>query len=144
MLNVTKVRLYPTLEQCLRLNQSFGCSRWVYNYFLELNNKTYQETGKFIQKYDMVKMLPELKEQYPWLKDTYSQCLQASCLNLSRAYINFFEKRAEYPRFKSRHKKQSLVYPQGVKIRQDGKHLYFPSIGEIKSIIHRDIKRRYS
>lgn len=138
MLKVTKVRLYPTKEQEQKLTNSFGSSRWVYNHFLELNNKTYQGTGKFIQKYDMVKMLPELKKEYPWLKDTYSQCLQASCLNLSRAYLNFFEKRSEYPTFKSRHHKQSLIYPQGVKIK-DKNVLYFPSIGKVKAKLHRDI-----
>jgi transposase len=34
--------------------------------------------------------------------EVYSQSLQQTSLNLSRAFINFFEKRARFPRFKSK------------------------------------------
>lgn len=66
-------------------------------------------------------MLPKLKrkEETEWLKEPYSQCLQVVALNLSNAFINFFERRAAFPRFKSKHGKQSLTYPQNVKIERD-------------------------
>ena len=84
--------------------------RW--NRFLALTNETYKNTGKGLSRYDLQSQLPSLKKEYEWLADTYSQCLQVVCLNLSRAFINFFEKRAQFPRFKSKHGKQSLAYPQ--------------------------------
>ncbi len=88
----------------------------------------------------MIKQLPQLKkqEETEWLKPTYSQSLQSVCLNLSRAFVNFFEKRAKYPRFKSRHGKQSLIYPQNVKI--EGKKIYFPKLDWIDAVIHRPIE----
>jgi putative transposase len=86
----------------------------------------------------MQSQLPSLKKEYEWLGDTYSQCLQVVCLNLSRAFINFFEKRSKYPRFKSKHGKQSLAYPQNVKVGDD--YLKFPMIGEIYAKIHRPIQ----
>jgi putative transposase len=52
--------------------------------------------------------LPSLKKEYEWLGETYSQVLQSVCLNLSRAFVNFFEGRASYPKFKSKHDKQSI------------------------------------
>ncbi len=118
MLKVVKVRIYPTEQQKISLAQAFGTTRWVWNHFLALTNQTYKETGKGIAKYDMIKQLPKLKkqEETEWLKQTYSQSLQSVCLNLSRAFVNFFEKRAKYPRFKSRHGRQSLIYPQNVKL----------------------------
>jgi putative transposase len=110
MRNVAKVRLYPTDDQKQALAKAFGSVRWVWNYCLELNNQAYKETGKGISGMQLKKQLPILKkkEETAWLKETYSQCLQQSVLNLSRAFINFFEGRAKFPRFKSRHGKQSF------------------------------------
>jgi putative transposase len=139
MLRVVKVRIYPTKQQKVSLAQAFGTTRWVWNHFLALTNQTYKETGKGIAKYDMIKQLPLLKkqEETEWLKQTYSQSLQSVCLNLSRAFVNFFEKRARYPRFKSRHGKQSLIYPQNVKLADN--NIYFPKLDWINAVIHRPI-----
>ena len=140
MLRVVKVRIYPTEQQKVSLAKAFGTTRWVWNHFLALTNQTYKETGKGVAKYDMIKQLPKLKkqEETEWLKETYSQSLQSVCLNLSRAFINFFEKRAKYPRFKSRHGRQSLIYPQNVKISEN--KIYFPKLDWIDAIIHRPIE----
>ena len=140
MLKVLKVRIYPTEPQKVSLAKAFGTTRWVWNHFLALTNQTYKETGKGIAKYDMIKQLPKLKKQEDtqWLKQTYSQSLQSVCLNLSRGFINFFEKRAKYPRFKSRHGKQSLIYPQNVKLAES--KIYFPKLDWIDAVIHRPIE----
>ena len=140
MLRVVKVRIYPTQQQKVSLAQAFGTTRWVWNHFLALTNQTYHKTGKGIAKYDMIKQLPKLKkqEETKWLKETYSQSLQSVCLNLSRAFINFFEKRSSYPRFKSLHGKQSLIYPQNVKLGNN--KIYFPKLDWINAVIHRPIE----
>ena len=138
MLKVVKVRLYPNPQQRQRLEQSFGNCRWVWNYCLNLINQTYKETGKGLSGYEVKKRLPALKKEYEWLKLTYSQCLQQVCLNLGVAFNNFFEKRAKFPRFKSKHGKQSLQYPQNVKIADN--FLNLPKIGEVKAVIHRPVE----
>jgi putative transposase len=79
--------------------------------------------------------LPELKQEFPWLAECYSQVLQSVSLNLSQAFINFFEGRTKYPNFKSKHGKQSIQYPQHVKLL-DGV-IKLPKIGEVKAKIHR-------
>ncbi|NMG22350.1 RNA-guided endonuclease InsQ/TnpB family protein, partial [Brasilonema bromeliae] len=57
-------------------------------------------------------------------------------LNLSRAYKNFFDGRAQYPKFKSRHHRQSIQYPQ--KVKQVNDCLKFPgTLGVVKAKIHR-------
>lgn len=137
MLKVIKVRLYPTVQQKESLAKAFGSCRWLWNRFLSLTNETYKQTGKGLSRYDLQKQLPSLKKEYEWLTETYSQCLQVVCLNLSRSFINFFEKRNSFPRFKSKHGKQSLSYPQNVKIKGD--IITFPKLGEIYARIHRPI-----
>ena len=137
MRNVAKVRLYPTSEQRFSLAKAFGSCRFIWNYCLAENNRIYKETGKGISAIAMKKWLPQLKkqEETEWLKETYSQCLQSSVINLGIAFKNFFEKRGGYPRFKSKYGKQSLQYPQNVKVIDTG--LYLPKIGEVKANLHR-------
>lgn len=110
MLRAVKIRLYPDTEQKQLLEQSFGNCRFLWNYFLNLMNQTYNDTGKGLSGNDVKKLIPKLKktDEYEWLKLTYSQCLQQVCLNLGIAFKNFFEKRAKYPRFKSKHGRQSI------------------------------------
>lgn len=81
--------------------------------------------------------MPQLKKEFEWLGDAYSQCLQVFCLNLSRAFINFFEGRAKYPRFKSKHIRQSITYPQHVNLVGD--YVKVPKIGNIFGKIHREV-----
>ncbi len=138
MLRVVKVRLYPDVQQQQSLAQAFGSCRWLWNYCLNLMNQTYKETGKGLSGYAVKKIIPQLKKEYEWLTSTYSQCLQQVCLNLGVAFNNFFERRAKYPRFKSKHGKQSIQYPQNVKVADNC--LSLPKIGEVSAIIHRSIE----
>jgi putative transposase len=101
-------------------------------------NQTYKDTGKGLSGYDVKKQIPVLKKQHDWLKLTYSQCLQQVCLNLGVAFNNFFERRAKYPKFKSKHDKQSIQYPQNVKVLESS--ISLPKIGDIKAVIHRPIE----
>src|SRR3954447_22305892 len=102
MLTATRIRLYPTPEQQQKLAVQFGCARWVWNNALDLTQQTYRETGKGLGYRDLNLRLPELKQEFEWLKDADSQVLQMSLMNLSAAFDNFFVKRAKYPRFKSK------------------------------------------
>jgi len=52
------------------------------------------------------------EEKTTWLKDVSSVTLQQSLRNLDTAFMNFFQKRTEYPNFKSRHNRQSASYPK--------------------------------
>jgi putative transposase len=138
MLRATRYRIYPTKSQSLHFRRSFGCCRFAYNYALNLVNETYKETGKGLGRFAIQNAITELKQEYEWMSEPYSQCLQVVALNLSRAFINFFERRAEYPGFKSKHRRQSISYPQNVKV-SDG-WIRFPKIGKVDAVIHRDIE----
>ncbi len=136
-----QVRLYPSIEQQTLLAQTFGCSRWWWNHALNKSIETYKETGKGLGRSALNALLPALKkaEDTKWLAECYSQVLQATTLNLTTAYKNFFEGRARFPRFKSKHGKQSIQYPQNVKI-VDGNVKLPGNIGIVKAKIHRPIE----
>ena len=138
MITSTKIRIYPSDDQKVTINKFFGCARWLWNNSLAETQKAYKETGKGLGQFALNKRLPALKEEFPWLADTHSQVLQAVCLNMSRAFINFFERRANYPKFKTKRSKQSIQYPQGVRLVSERK-IYLPKIGEVKAAVHREI-----
>ncbi|WP_414586387.1 RNA-guided endonuclease InsQ/TnpB family protein [Scytonema sp. PCC 10023] len=110
-----------------------------WNYALNACIQRYKETGKSLKLSVYKAYLPQLKVEYPWLKDDcYSAVLQCVAINLNKAYTNFFEGRAKFPRFKSKHHKQSIQYPQNVKVVGDC--LEVPKIGVIKAVFHRLIE----
>jgi putative transposase len=136
-----KVRLYPTPEQQVLLSQHFGCSRWWWNFALNKSIETYKETGKSLGQSALNTFLPKLKksEETVWLSECYSQVLQATTLNLTTAYKNFFAGRARFPRYKSKYGKQSIQYPQNVKVIES--FVQFPgSVGKVKAKMHRQIE----
>jgi putative transposase len=136
-----KIRIYPTSEQEILLAQHFGCARWWWNYALNKSIETYKETGKGLGRSALNALLPQLKrtEETAWLSECYSQVLQAVTLNLTTAYKNFFDGRARFPRFKSKHGKQSIQYPQNVKVEKGAVKLP-GKIARVKAKIHSQIE----
>jgi putative transposase len=135
------VRLYPTPEQEVLLSQHFGCARWWWNFALNKSIETYRDTGKGLGRNALNALLPKLKKdkETQWLGECYSQVLQAVTLNLTTAYKNFFDGRARFPRFKSKHSRQSIQYPQNVQVI--GSCLKLPGkVGTVKAKIHRPIE----
>lgn len=98
---------------------------------------TYQKTGKGVSAYDMKKQIPVWKQEHEWLKECYSQCLQQSVLNLSQAFINFFDGRTKYPTFKSRYGRQSIQFPANVKILSQSEIDFPGKLGAVQAKIHR-------
>jgi putative transposase len=139
MLKTIKVRIYPTEAQQIHLAQAFGCVRWVWNQALSIMTATYQETGKGVTAMTMKKSIPIWKTEFEWLSECYSQCLQQSILNLGIAFGNFFDGRAQYPTFKKRQGKQSIQFPQNVKVLSDSEIKFPGNLGILRAKVHRDI-----
>ena len=136
-----KFRLYPNKAQTELLAKHFGCSRFVYNYFLNQRKEQYRLTGKSDNYYVQAKTLTILKkqEETAWLKDVNAQTLQFAIRSLEAAYNNFFKKRAKFPNFKSKHSKNSFTVPQSASVA--GGRLFIRKFTEgIKCRVHREIK----
>ena len=134
-----KFRIYPNSNQIDKLSKSFGCVRFVYNYFLNKEKENYKINHNHLGYYENAKELTSLKKEHIWLKECNSQSLQHSLKHLERAYTNFFEKRGELPRFKSKKNHyDSLTIPQFCTI--DDKYIYFPKFNEgIRCKFHREV-----
>ena len=130
-----KFRAYPNKEQQNLINQTLGCCRLIYNKGLAMRNEAY-ENGLKVGYSQTSAMLTELKKNsdFAFLKEVDSIALQQSLRDLDRSFVNFFQKRASHPAFKSKHNnRQSYrTVNQGDNIRIVGKYLKLPKLGYIK------------
>ena len=138
MLKSYKYRIFPNNIQKEQLQRFFGVSRYIYNLALETKTVAYVGNKVSISKYDLIKQLPDLKKEYEWIAEVPSQVLQQSIFNLDTAYQNFFKGKADFPKFKNKYSKQSIRFPQGIKIEDD--RISLPKLKWIKLIKHRDFK----
>ena len=130
-----RFRIYPNKEQKNLINQTFGCCRLVYNKGLAMRSDAYK-SGEKTGYNQTSAMLTSLKKQedFVFLKSVDSIALQQTLRDLDKGFVNFFQKRAKYPVFKSKHHNfQSYrTLNQGGNVRIVGKYLKLPKLGYVK------------
>jgi putative transposase len=115
-------RCYPTTEQRQGLARTLGCCRWVYNQALARKTTAYREAGHRLSYGDLSALLPfwKTQDETAWLSEVSSVPLQQSLRHLDRAFVNFFEGRAHYPKFKKKHGPQAATYTASAFTWKDG------------------------
>ena len=140
-----KYRIYPTEDQQVLLSKTFGCKRFIFNHYLNVQQERYKNKEKHLSNYDINKDITKLKETKEYLREVDSIALQMAAEDLSVAYENFFKsvtgkrKRPQIsaPKFKNKHARQSYR-TRGVRINENGS-LQIPKLKEVKAVIHRPI-----
>ncbi|NEP85232.1 MAG: transposase, partial [Okeania sp. SIO3B3] len=130
-----------------KLNQLFGCCRYVWNSTLAHCNQLYADGQKKPSYVDLTKeFITKAKKELIWLKEVASTPLQQSLKDLDQAYRNFFESctgkrkgiKVKSPKFKTRKSKQTARFVGcNYKIGQD--KIYLPKVGKIKIIWSRPL-----
>lgn len=114
-----KLRLYPNKQQERDLRQMCGNDRFLWNILNDMlqnryeNNKHLYNGDKskeakkkrkhvMLSAYDMDRLLPLLKLEFPFLSYSDSSALQVVTSNLNKAYLNFFKNPSHFglPKFK--------------------------------------------
>ena len=111
MLRAFKYRIYPTKEQEILMSKMFGCVRFVFNWTLNEIKTAYEKDKTHLNYISLINRLPELKNEFEWLKEPGSQSLQYAIKCVHISYTNFFRTRKGYPKFKSKKSKQSCTFP---------------------------------
>ena len=135
MLKGVKLRLYPNKAQQNQLLQMFGNNRFIWNAMLDMAKQRYQNnpSSQFVNGYQMDALLKQLKQEYPFLKDSDSTSLQVVNHNLDQAFKMLFKHRGGYPRFKSRRiAKQSYTGKSTISVVAK-RYLKLPKLGSIKT-----------
>ena len=90
-------RLYPNDSQIIMIQKTFGCTRFVYNHYLEKRKKEH------LTCFDMIRNLPNLYSKYPFLKEVDSCSLRCSLFDLEDAFKRFIKHQNNYPKFKGKY-----------------------------------------
>src|SRR5690606_10701280 len=100
MLKGYKYRIFPTDTQKDQLQRYFGVNRLVYNLGLETKTVAYASNKKSISKYDLIKQLPELRQEFDYIKECPSQVLSIWTQHIEtflRVRVNFLNLKISIP-----------------------------------------------
>jgi putative transposase len=134
-----KFRIYPNKGQEEILNKTFGCCRFLWNQMLAEHDDVYarlKDDKDALHDYKY-KTEKQYKQAFEFLKEPDAKALQNVNRNLFQAFQNFFDgvagkrPRVGYPRFKSKHGKQSYTtnnINDNIKIDFKKKKLKLPKI----------------
>ena len=145
-----RFRIYPTIEQELLLQKTFGCVRYVYNYYLDKRQTLYKAEQLTMGYKACSEDLTRLKKDLIWLKEPDSIALQSTLENLQYAYDSYFEakKRGEknrgLPVFKRKkdNKKSYTTKSVNGNIQVYDKHIKLPKLGLIKCRVSKKVYGR--
>ena len=130
-----KFRLYPNKTQEILIQKTFGCVRFVYNYFLDKRITAYKEDKVTLTYNKCSKELTKLKQELTWLKDPDKCSLQNALKHLDIAFQNFFNREnVGYPKFKSkknRHRSYKTSFTKN-NIAFEGNKIKLPKIGKVR------------
>ena len=134
MLRAYRYRLYPNKKQRELIHKTIGCCRFVYNYYLNKRIEIYQNEGKTLNYNACANDLPNLKQQYQWLREVDSIALQQALKDLDNAYNNFFNNGHGFPKFKSKKNPKQSYRTQNVNnnIRIERNKIKLPKLGWVK------------
>ena len=141
-----KFRIEPNTKQKQQIQKTFGCCRFVFNYFLANRMERYKQIGKSPSFFNQCKELTTLKKELVWLKEPDKCALQNTLRNLDAAYQNFFRrvqqgKNPGYPRFKSK-KNHRKSYKTNSMIRIFDHAIQLPKLGKVKCRVSKQVKGR--
>ena len=135
-----EIRLYPSKEQRVLIDRTFGCSRFVYNRVLGLKKELWED-----YKLSFNPNLKSFKEEWKFLTKVPSQALANSYMDCMTAFDNFFNSLKgesktvqKYPKFHKKGQKDSFRIAatktsKGYDIRiEDHEHIKVPKMGLVK------------
>lgn len=141
-LQAYKFQLQPKAAQASKMGRFAGCCRFIWNKALALEKEAHESESKRNGYNELAGLLCGWKreEETAFLSEAHSQVLQQTLKDLDRAYVNFFQKRAEAPRFKKKGVHDAFRYPQGFKLDEANARIYLPKIGWVRYRKSRDIE----
>ena len=136
MLKGIKVKIYPNDSQTQQIEQNIGNARFVWNQMLGMWNTRYQNNPNLptLKKYSLNNLLPVLKMEYPFLKESESTSLQFVCETLHGSFVEFFKKTRRHPKFKSKKTSTpSFTIKNNKNIELKKNAIKLPKIGWVKA-----------
>jgi len=129
-----KYRIYPNKKQQELIQKTFGCVRFVYNYYLNKRKEVYENDKVTFTCNMCSKDLTNLKQELEWLREPDKDSLQKALKDLDMAYQKFFKEHTGYPKFKTKKNRYKSYRTSCTNnnIRFENKHIKLPKLGLVK------------
>ena len=109
-----KIELNPSEEQKIKIHQTIGVARFVYNFYIAHNKEVYEKEGKFVSGMDFSKWLNNeyipSNQEMKWIKEVSSKARKQAVMNADQAFRDFFKKRKGFPKFKKKKDQDVKAY----------------------------------
>lgn len=132
-----KFKLKPTEKQILRMDSWIHTCRNIYNIALQERIEVYKAVKKSVSQYEQYNQLPQIKKEFLWVADVYSNVLEDSLDRLDRAYKTFF-RGGGFPKFAKKREYKSFTFKRFVRVEDDRLHL--PKLGRMKYFKSREVE----
>ena len=121
LLRSYKTELRPTKEQMVKIHQTIGTCRYVYNFYLSHNLEIYENEKRFVSGNAFAKWLNHeflpANEDKKWIKEVSSKAVKKSIMNAETAFQRFFKGVSDFPRYK----KKGVSDPKMYFVKTDAK-----------------------
>lgn len=132
ILRAFRTELDPNMRLKVLLGKHCGAARFAYNWGLDMKRTEYELTGRSPGAMELHRILIQRKrEDLGWLYEVSKCAPQEALRGLDRAFRNFFQNRAHFPRFKRRKDGRGSFHLTGT-IRVDPHHIQLPRLGRVR------------
>lgn len=134
-------RLYPNKKQAELFQKTFGCTRFVYNQMLSVQEERYKNNESHLSKFDMnLYCNHNLKTKYTWLKEVDKFALTNAIYHLEDGYQRMFKHLGKHPKYKNKHraKKSYTTNFTNNNIEVGENYIKLPKVGKVKAKISLD------
>ena len=114
LLKSFKTEINPSEEQKVRIYNTIGTCRFIYNFYLSHNKELYDKGEKFMSsnKFRLWlnnEFLPDNPDKM-WIKEAYSKAVTQAVNHAQTAFKKFFDHKTAFPRFKKKGKSDVKMY----------------------------------
>ena len=114
MYKALKIELKLTVAQKIKVCQTIGTERFIYNEYIKYNQEQYKLGNKFISANDFSKYLNNIylpnNPDKKWIKEVSSKSVKQAMIYGEKAFKNFFKGLSAFPVFKKKGKNELGAY----------------------------------
>ena len=114
MYKALKIELKLTVAQKIKVCQTIGTERFIYNEYIKYNQEQYKLGNKFISANDFSKYINNVylpnNPDKKWIKDVSSKSVKQAMIYGEKAFKNFFKGLNAFPVFKKKGKNELGAY----------------------------------
>ena len=114
MYKAIKIELKLTVAQKIKVCQTIGTERFIYNEYIKYNQEQYELGNKFVSANDFSKYINNVylpnNPDKKWIKDVSSKSVKQAMIYGEKAFKKFFKGLSAFPVFKKKGKNELGAY----------------------------------